>query len=747
MSRADGGSRGAVAPADTWRSASRDMLATAVLTSLLLATALRESLGLLGNPLGGGDQLAVYTANAFTWGRGHPGSTTSVGFPFGMDLRYFPSLDIVQDSIAGLVVALSGNPFLGVNLVWLLSFPLTALAAWWVLRLVETPRLLAVTLAVAYTFIPYHWLRGIGHTYLATMWSAALGVGLAILVGTGRHGRSRRERVAVAALCVAIAWSGIYYAFFALVLVAVALTWRLVQGASWRVVTRGVVPALLVAAAALVALLPSLLHNLTDPPSDRIAERLPTESATYAGNLAFAISPSPRTDVPILSKMVNRLEPYVAAAPVQEGNGLSQFGTVVTTASILVFIVGLAGLRRRARSSSRPSTDTGEPRPAPLLASMLAVSVLLFVPWSLNLVFAAVVSPQIRAWNRLLPIILLLCVAGAGAVLRELGLPRTRLRGAVVAAAVLAVTVVDTVTPYAPVVNAALSSGSDRRIEAERYARAVNGVQPGRCGILQLPYVAFPESPPVVALNDYEHFLVAVTNPAKSWSYGAVKNTEASTWARNLSGTLTPQRLRALASLGFCGVHVDTRGFTSADAAALQAEVQAALGPVRATGLDGQWQFTPVPWSARSRVDVTRPRTLSGEARILLYPPRVTVRAGASDIETGPTGFWYWTTERAARFQIAAHRPGPAFSELTMAIATADCGPRTATVTLRSGQLASSVTRALEPGEESVVSLTVPHGSTREATLLVSSGQPGCRLPGESRNLVVQVRDLVASAP
>src|SRR4051812_44791654 len=99
-----------------------------------------------------------------------------------MDLRYYPTADVAQHLAAGLVPWLTGNPFVGLKLVSALSFPVTALATLWVLRVAGLRGPLAAVAALALTFIPYHWYR-IAHVYLGTMYSAVLGVGLALLIG------------------------------------------------------------------------------------------------------------------------------------------------------------------------------------------------------------------------------------------------------------------------------------------------------------------------------------------------------------------------------------------------------------------------------------------------------------------------------------------------------------------------------------------------------------------------------------
>ncbi len=151
------------------------------LLCLLLLGSLGPGWSRLGNPLGVGDLLGTYAARTVPWGQ------TTGGFPFGMHLfPYFQTLDLIPETMADLVSRISGNPYLGVNLVWLLSFPVCSALTCWLFRRFGASAGAAVALSLAYTFIPYHWVRGFAHPYLATMWSAVLGTCLALLIGSGR---------------------------------------------------------------------------------------------------------------------------------------------------------------------------------------------------------------------------------------------------------------------------------------------------------------------------------------------------------------------------------------------------------------------------------------------------------------------------------------------------------------------------------------------------------------------------------
>jgi phosphoglycerol transferase len=593
-----------------------DVSASFALSCVLTLALLSESITSLDSPVDGGDALSHYATGFF--GR----ADDRFGYPFGMHpFAYFPNTDLTQRLIATAIHALTGDRILSVNLVWVLSFPLTAVAAWWVLRLAGSGRLLAISLSASFAFVPYHILRGTDHIYLAAMWSVPLAVGLSLLTGHGRIPllleRGRRGQVTCLTLCLLIAWSGIYYAFFAGLLLVIALGWLFSQGASRRTLAQSAIPLAIVFGAVMTVMLGAAIANAIDPPSSLVASRQPSESALYAGNLAFALSPSPLTDVPIVANRAARFQPYVQ--PGLEGHGYGQFGTVVTTLSALVLVMGL--LMRRRRWQSWQSGDQDREPGSGLYLALLCACLLFFVPWGLNFSFALLATPEIRSWDRLLPVILLLLMLGAVSVLRDQFKAISRTWRVIVAATILLLTVMEGVTPYVSLLEHRYQAGGQRVHWGSDYAALVNRSTPERCGVLQLPYVPFPEKAERLGrMEDYEHFLVALTNPDKQWSYGGVKYTTASHWAHRLSDNLTDASVDALVEGGFCGIHLDVSGYTRAAARELSASLHDQLGPPVAVGHGGRWQFYKLPVGDSAPRDVRDRKTLSPATSRLFYP-------------------------------------------------------------------------------------------------------------------------------
>jgi hypothetical protein len=216
--------------------------------------------------------------------------------------------------------------------------------------------------------------------------------------------------------------------------------------------------------------------------------------------------------------------------------------------------------------------------------------------------------------------ILLLLMTGAVSVVRALVRNPRPAWGVATAVTIVALTVLDGVTPYAGTIAFQFREGDDRLRAARAYGDRVNAAVPATCGVLQLPYVPFPEKAAAVStMEDYEHFFVALANPGKQWSYGGVKYTAASHWAANLADDLTQESVASLVEGGFCGVHLDRTGYSAPGAAAAEASLDRLLGPPAAQGGMGRWLFYVLPTDGRQH-DVRDRQSLSPRAERFFYP-------------------------------------------------------------------------------------------------------------------------------
>jgi hypothetical protein len=377
-----------------------------------------------------------------------------------MNLNYFPGIDITENTFAMIVNGITGSTFLGINLLLLISFPLVAALAYLTIRMTGLQGPLAIAFAVAFTFIPYHFGRALGHSYLATLYSAVTGLALVLLIGSGTFERylkspSKRTRwtfvAAVIVMVVIVAWTGVYYAAFTLILGIAALLWRFGHRTPLRQVALELTPFVGIGILAVIGFIPSLLTLRHDPPLASLGERMPYESVIYAGNLAMALLPLPMSHLPGFDFYNRNVVEAIAAAPALENTIITNFGMWVSSACLVVMIVGL--FRRRTRMLS-------------LIGYLTLVTILFFVPWGLNYLVAGGLTAQIRAWNRLLPILLLLFILGASATLARTRLERYRPVPIALAVVALGFVIVDSVVPFRQPIVAGVTDAAESTQQA-----------------------------------------------------------------------------------------------------------------------------------------------------------------------------------------------------------------------------------------------------------------------------------------
>ena len=732
---------------------------TAALGGFVFVIGFGGDLRRLAGPLSSGDLLQAYS-RAKLWSDGTPFGNSTLGYPFGMDLRYFPTADILQDSLAGLISAISQNPFLGLNAVYALSFPLAALAALWVFRIVGIHGPIAIFTSLAFTAIPFHWLR-LEHVYLATMYSAALGVGLALLTGTGGIERQlvgRRRRPTIVMLCavsLVVATSGIYYACFTILLCSAALIYRLAHRPSWRGALWSAIPLMSVPVFLGAALAPAFIFVRAHPPLQEVAHRLVIESVIYSGNLAFALIPAPFTQIPGLKSLNPSIEHAFAVASASGASGVQWYADFGSLFSVLALLLGGIGLfwsvRRVARAAMphEPNSDKAQPDTNVsfgLVGLLLITTVLFFVPWGLNVMFAALITPQLRGWDRLVPVLLLLFFAAAMVAWRSMGIPQRGMRSFLIATGCLVILIFDSVLPYQAFFARASLPGQENLRSGDRYADVLNAAIPGKCAMLQLPYLGFPEQPPLHTLGAYDPLLTALTNPDKEWTFGAVKGTLGSEWQGVLGSDIDASAVSNLVAGGFCGIHVDRRGLNATEDVQLAKRLSTLLGPPVAAGHNGDWvaYALPAPGPHQIRA-LENAAILPQQLANFFYPPAIAPHEGDVTVgaERNAFGSWWRATAQRTEFAIESTVPAAEFSTVTGTLRAGDCAPRDVKLELRNGKEAITTSFHLKPSEEHDFTLKFARKAA-DAELVVSAPGALCTNAADQTIFTVALLDTKA---
>jgi phosphoglycerol transferase len=203
------------------------------------------------------------------------------------------------------------------------------------------------------------------------------------------------------------------------------------------------------------------------------------------------------------------------------------------------------------------------------LAILNISAVLLATIGGFGSLFAGAVTAKIRSYNRMSVYIAFFALFAVVLILDRLaqrcatpkakGWPVAGALGLLLAIGILDQTTAHFAPPYDRL-RAAYFNDRDfvRRIEAS---------VPENAMIFQLPYVPFPENPPVHRMVDYSHFRGYLHSKTLRWSYGAMKGREGDAWQRHVAGQPLPEMLKALIAAGFRGIYVDRFGYADQGAA------------------------------------------------------------------------------------------------------------------------------------------------------------------------------------
>ena len=199
----------------------------------------------------GGDGFAqAAIAKNFTEG-GSINWFPNLAAPIGGILYDFPTLSFLHLSIERLLLVITGNSNIALNLLFLISFPLTTLTAFYVLRRLGASIMWALPIAGLYAALPARYDRNEGHLFYATYWLLPLAVYVCVLLARGDasffsnvRGRWLPSRAGWFALVVAvlIGTDNQYHAFFTIGFLAVAAAIGTLRIRSWSPLLATAIP-------------------------------------------------------------------------------------------------------------------------------------------------------------------------------------------------------------------------------------------------------------------------------------------------------------------------------------------------------------------------------------------------------------------------------------------------------------------------------------------------------------------------
>ncbi len=509
-------------------------------------------------------------------------TNSTLGAPFGQLNYDFPAYvgdfgKIVMIWASGLI---SSNPAVVMNMILLGSYPLIALTAFLVLRPLGFSRGIALVCAVLFATSPIHFLLAPGQAWLAVYAGVPLS-GYLILRALDERPLFTKRKVngglgawlsgrtlVTIAICLLVGCLGLDYAEFTCLLVGLGAFLLFIVRRQARLLGRAIVIIVAITTPVLASAAPSLIYRASHGVNPAVAHRLPIETFQYGLQPIQLVLPQVDDRIGPLAELTGRidhdLELGAPGTPADLGPQTS-LGLVSGAALIWLLWVVIGGA-------------LGRPREDPLASQAgvaVLLSILLAVTGGGSVLFAYLVTAQLRVWTRISILIGFFAVVGLGLLLKHARtLLNERTHGSLLTAAVLLTTLVvgvfeGTTNRYIPDYRALTTTWRDDATFVSQVQHSV----PHDGMILELPYVPYPEALLPTGLSSYDPLVPYLHSTALRWTGGAMKGRQTD-WLAAQSSQPTARLIAGAVAAGFSGVYVLRSGYTD-QGASVAASIQA----------------------------------------------------------------------------------------------------------------------------------------------------------------------------
>jgi hypothetical protein len=556
-------------------------------------------------------------------------SNPTLGAPFGQLNYDFPAYvgDFGKIALVKLFAVVLSNPVVILNLIILGGFPLIALTAFLVLRRLRFSCGVALVCAVLFATSPIHFVLGPIQIWLGFYVCVPIS-GFLILAALGeepmftrrepRAGRwdawfTRRTALTIA-MCLLVGCFGLDYAEFTCLLVGIGGIIVFIVRRQVGLLVRAAVVIVAIITPVLVSAIPDLAYRASHGTNEIVAHRYPYESYSFALQPVQLVLPQLDDRVGPLSEFTTKidgdLDKGLPGLPMDLGRQIS-LGLISALGLIWLLWVVMG-------------TAVGRIRRNPLEAQAGAaalLSILLAMGSGGSVLFAYLVTAQLRVWARIAILIGFFAVVGLGLLLER---GRTLLAqrrygqwlGAGLLLAVLVVGVFegtsDRFVPNYP--QLATAWHNDAEFVAE-----VQHAMPPHAMILELPYITYPEAELPTGLTSYDPLVPYLHSTVLRWSGGAMAGRRTD-WLASWSTRPTDQLIKGATAAGFSGVYLLRAGYADRGAS-VAGSIQALTGTAPLIDPDGSALFfNLIPYSKQLR-STTSPRKLAALKDATIYPP------------------------------------------------------------------------------------------------------------------------------
>ncbi|PNI04321.1 sugar translocase [Vibrio diazotrophicus] len=477
------------------------------------------------------------------------------GYPFGSNIQAYPIADSGSFLLLKVFGLLTGSYWKAMNIYFIFGFPLVFFTCYIVTRTFKIGKTLSFVAAVIYAFLPYHFDR-INHLLLSFYFLVPVYVYLAYLSYKFPINSLVRVRwtkwLSYTLISIFISSFGVYYTFFGAMAIGISSLLGWARYRSVKHLNRALIFITLLLFGLALNISPALVERWNGSNSfENVVKRAPLESEVYGLKLHQLLVPRQGHRLPQFSSYNSY---YSSTSPLVNENITSSFGIVASLGLLLSFLILFF---------TRMKSDNNHYDDLLYLSLLVLFFVLMSTVGGGGSIFAYNVTPSIRGWNRASVFIAYFCIVILFIII-QLVVYRIRNR---VYKYVLLLSMLILVMPIAILDQttsscvSCLKNTRNKFTEDKLFVQAIEESLPQGSSVYQLPYMAFPEVPPLFGLEDYQLASGFINSRTLHWSYASIKGSQGDQFFKSLSKEPLSKQVNIVERLGFSGLYVDLRGY------------------------------------------------------------------------------------------------------------------------------------------------------------------------------------------
>lgn len=456
----------------------------------------------------------------------------------------------------------TANPVFVFNIFIISSFFLNAFAMFIVLRKLRINLFIAIAVAYLFTFLPFHYFR-FGHTFYLGYFFIPLWIYYLLLLHNKKplffkksmdaakysFDYSKKNLGIIFILVLSSTWN-FYYTFFFVFL----LFFTLVSSYLYHKNKYHIYSALLVFLFAVtpfvVNMVPYKIYEHTYGKNLNVAQRNPIESEIYGLKITQLVFPVTNHHS---GKMARLKEGYNQNTLLFNESQDSTLGLIASIGFILlIFIVFFQN--HFSKTLVR-------------LSQLNLFALLLSTVGGFGVVFAYLVTPQIRAYNRISVFIAALAFIVIAIVINKIirnNIHKKMYQNILFFFLTLAIGIFG-VWDQLPL-GSRMGTWEDSKhefISDKKFVKQIEDIFRGKDNIqiAQYPYMPYPENGSIHQMRDYEQTYGYLHSKNIHWSYGAIKGREADYWFKDVAMKSLDLQVKTLEEAGFSGLVINRNGY------------------------------------------------------------------------------------------------------------------------------------------------------------------------------------------